>query len=139
VTVKITLSEACGKFFYSSANFCARWQTYFEDNPILGGRGKVSPMSSHAHTEKILKALADTSRLQILECIENGVSNPGEIARKLDRHRSTVEKHLRVLLKAGIVEKVPSLTEAGHLSIRYRIRGEATQILAKIREACRGF
>jgi DNA-binding transcriptional ArsR family regulator len=96
-------------------------------------------MSSHAHTEKILKALADRSRLQILECIEKGISNPGEIAGKLDRHRSTVEKHLRVLLKAGIVEKVPSLTKAGHLSVQYRIRDKATQILAKIREACRDF
>jgi DNA-binding transcriptional ArsR family regulator len=61
------------------------------------------------------KALADRSRLQILECIQKDVSNPGDIARKLDRHRSTVEKHLRVLLKAGIVQKVPSLTEKASL------------------------
>ena len=48
-------------------------------------------------------ALVDRSHLQILECIQRDVSNPGDLARKLDRHRSTVEKHLRVLPKAGTV------------------------------------
>lgn len=64
-------------------------------------------MSGYEKTEKILKALACKSRLEILECIRKGVSNPGGIARKLRRHRSTVEKHLRVLLAAKVVEKVP--------------------------------
>ena len=65
-------------------------------------------MSDHEKTEKILKAVADKSRLQILECIQKGISNPGEIAKELKRHRSTIEKHLRVLLAASIIKKVPS-------------------------------
>ncbi len=80
-------------------------------------------------TEKVLKALADKSRLQILACIEKGIGNPKEIARELDRHRSTVEKHIRVLLAASLVEKTPSLTKGGHLTIQYRVRGEARQLL----------
>lgn len=80
-------------------------------------------------TEKVLKALADTSRLQILACIQSGIGNPKEIAHKLDRHRSTVEKHLRVLLAANLVEKTPSLTKGGHLTIQYRVREEASQLL----------
>jgi len=51
-------------------------------------------MSDFEKMERALKALADKSRLQILECIQNGVSNPGEMAKKLNRHRSTIEKHL---------------------------------------------
>jgi DNA-binding transcriptional ArsR family regulator len=90
-------------------------------------------MNDCEKTEKILKALADKSRLQILDCIRNGKSNPGEIARKLNRHRSTVEKHLRVLRNAGIVEKVPSLTKDGQLSVRYRTKPEADAFLAAIR------
>lgn len=90
-------------------------------------------------SEKLLKALADKSRLQILECIQNGTSNPGEIAKKLNRHRSTVEKHLRVLLAASIVEKVPSLTKGGQLSIRYRIRENANELLVIIQKACQTF
>jgi DNA-binding transcriptional ArsR family regulator len=78
-------------------------------------------MSDFEKMERALKALADKSRLEILECIQNGVSNPGEMAKKLNRHRSTIEKHLRVLLKAGIVEKVPSLTRVVSLlsAMRY--------------------
>ncbi len=96
-------------------------------------------MEGFEKTERLLKALADRSRLEILDCIERGVSNPGEIARKLDRHRSTVEKHLRVLLKAKIVEKVPTLTERGQLSIRYRLRDEAKALLTSVQEACEKF
>ena len=96
-------------------------------------------MSEYEKTEKILKALACKSRLQILECIGKGVSNPGEIARKLKRHRSTVEKHLRVLLAGKIVEKVPSLSEGGQLMIRYKIRDNAKELLVRIKEASQSF
>jgi DNA-binding transcriptional ArsR family regulator len=93
-------------------------------------------MSDLDKTEKLLKALADKSRLQILDCIQKDVSNPGEIAKKLKRHRSTIEKHLRVLLAANIVEKVPSLTKGGQLSIRYKIREKANELIVIIQKAC---
>jgi hypothetical protein len=44
-----------------------------------------------------------------------------------------------VLLKAGIVEKVPSLTEHGQLSIRYKIRDNAAALLAKVQDVCNRF
>jgi len=96
-------------------------------------------MSGQEKTETILKAFGDRSRLQILECIERGISNPGKMARELDRHRATVEKHLRVLSRAGIVEKVPVLTSQGHLSISYKITQNAAKFLAAVKEACREF
>jgi len=96
-------------------------------------------MSDFEKTEKILKALADKSRLQILECIQNGVSNPGEIAKRLRRHRSAIEKHLRVLLAAQIIEKVPSLTKGGQLTIRYNIRANANTFLVTIQDAVKKF
>jgi DNA-binding transcriptional ArsR family regulator len=96
-------------------------------------------MSDREKVVKLLKALADKSRLQILECIQKGTSNPGAIAKKLNRHRSTVEKHLRVLLRAGIVEKVPSLTEGGQLAIRYKVCDNANVLLSTVREVCRKF
>ncbi|MFB0543722.1 MAG: ArsR/SmtB family transcription factor [Candidatus Bathyarchaeia archaeon] len=55
------------------------------------------------------KALDNETRLQILDSIERSISNPGVIASRLDRPRSTVEKHLRVLRSAGLVEKIPAL------------------------------
>jgi len=96
-------------------------------------------MNDKEKIESLLKALGDKSRLQILESIQGGIGNPGKIARNLDRHRATVEKHLRVLMRAGIVEKVPSLTSEGHLSVNYKITGNAARLLAAINEACREF
>jgi DNA-binding transcriptional ArsR family regulator len=99
----------------------------------------ASKMGDYEKTSRLLKAFVDVGRLQILECIQRGISNPGEISRELNRHRSTVEKHLRVLLKAGIVEKVPSLTKSGQLSIRYRIRENANQFFTTITDAANKF
>jgi DNA-binding transcriptional ArsR family regulator len=96
-------------------------------------------MNDYEKTEKLLKALANKSRLQILACIQKGTSNPGEIAKKLKRHRSTIEKHLRVLLAANIAEKVPSLTKGGQLAIRYKIRENANELLVTIQELCQRF
>ena len=71
-----------------------------------------------------VNAFASRSRLRILECMQQGISNPGEIARKLKRHRSTIEKHLRVLLRADMMEKVPSLTK--HFACRHIYLGSRT-------------
>jgi len=92
-------------------------------------------MSDYEKAEKTLKALASKSRLQILECLQRGISNPGDIAKELKRHRSTIEKHLRVLLAANIIEKVPSLTRGGQLTIRYNIRKNANELLVRIQDA----
>jgi DNA-binding transcriptional ArsR family regulator len=96
-------------------------------------------MSGPEKTVRLLKVLGDRSRLQIVECVQGGISNPGKMAHSLDRHRSTVEKHLRVLLKAGIVEKVPSLTSRGRLSVSYKITENAARLLAAVKEACEEF
>jgi len=100
--------------------------------------GEDFKVSDTEKTELILKALADKSRLQILDCIKEGSSNPNEIAKKLKRHRSTM-KNLRVLLAAGIVEKLPSLTKGGQLTIRYKIRDSASELLAAIQNAIQRF
>jgi len=57
------------------------------------------------------------------------------MARELKRHRSTIEKHLRVLLTAKIVEKIPSLSQGGQLTIRYKIRKNVSALLVTIQEA----
>jgi len=96
-------------------------------------------MSDYEKTEKILGALASKTRLQILECIQRGVSNPGDIARELKRHRSTIEKHLRVLLRAKIIKKVPSLTRGGNLTIRYETPENVKELLASIQTVLQKF
>ena len=96
-------------------------------------------MSDYEKVEKTLKALASKSRLQILECLQRGISNPGDMAKELKRHRSTIEKHLRVLLAANIIEKVPSLTKGGQLAIRYNMRKNANELLVRIQDVSKSF
>jgi len=96
-------------------------------------------MSNYDKTVKLLNALASKSRLQILGLIREGTSNPGAMARKLNLHRSTVEKHLRVLLAARIVEKVPSLNKGGQLTIQYKISEGAVELLSVVQEASESF
>ena len=80
----------------------------------------------------ILKALGSTTRLEIVGLIELGVSNPGQIAKRMKRHRSTVEKHLRVLASSGVIDKSPSLNEFNRLEIRYKIRDSCKPFLAAL-------
>ncbi|WXG43719.1 MAG: helix-turn-helix domain-containing protein [Promethearchaeati archaeon SRVP18_Atabeyarchaeia-1] len=94
-------------------------------------------MSDYGKTERMLRALASKSRLQILECIQKGVANPGEISKELKRHRSTIEKHLRVLLAAKMVQKVPSLNNGGQLTVRYSIPENIKELLNRIHDILR--
>ena len=79
-------------------------------------------MRDYVQEEKFLSALASSTRLEILDMISEGHTNPGDIAERLNKHRSSIEKHLRMLVAAGIIEKEPSLNDRGQLSLRYRIR-----------------
>ena len=79
----------------------------------------------------VFKAMGSDTRQLILRVIEKGVKNPSRIARELGMPRSTVEKHLRVMLKAGVVNKVPVLNEHGRLGVRY----ELLEIAYKLKDA----
>lgn len=83
---------------------------------------------------RVLRAMAGESRQRILTTVEEGVKNPGKIGRKLGMPRSTVEKHLRVLVSAGVVEKKPILTPENRLGLSYEIM----PIAYRIRDALGG-
>src|SRR5687768_15216605 len=51
------------------------------------------------------RALADPTRVRILEAIARGEQPVGQIAVALDSQQSTVSKHLQVLFHAGLVER----------------------------------
>jgi DNA-binding transcriptional ArsR family regulator len=131
-----SVSNASGKFFALSRIEFAQRYIYLPKGRRILTRGVQSDMDSQEKTVRLLKALGDKSRLQILECIQDETSNPGKIALNLHRHRSTIEKHLRVLLRAGIVEKIPSFTSQGHLAIKYKITENAAKLLTALKDAC---
>ena len=54
--------------------------------------------------EAALKALADESRLRMLEVLSDGPATAGELAALLPIARPGVSRHLRVLREAGLVD-----------------------------------
>ena len=91
---------------------------------------KVNRMRDYISEEKLFSALASSVRLKILDSISNGFANPGEIAEKLNSHRSSIEKHLHILVIAGIIEKEPSLNKKSQLSVKYRIKADLSELLS---------
>lgn len=53
----------------------------------------------------IFKALGDTTRLKILECVRNGEKCICEIIPKTGKSQPTVSQHLKVLKIAGLVNE----------------------------------
>jgi ArsR family transcriptional regulator len=52
---------------------------------------------------QFLKALADPDRLKIIQCLQTGPKNVGEIAALLEANLANVSHHLGVLRHAGLV------------------------------------
>ncbi len=78
-------------------------------------------------------SFASATRLEILNYIQQGIGNPGEIARKMNRHRSTIESHLQVLVEADAVKKVPLSTKKGQTTVTYTLQKNANILLANIK------
>ncbi|HEY3328833.1 MAG TPA: metalloregulator ArsR/SmtB family transcription factor [Capsulimonadaceae bacterium] len=64
----------------------------------------TSPEPTLTDTEKIMKALAHRSRLEIVQTIGRGEVCVSDLQQVVGSDMSTVSKHLSVLKNAGIVE-----------------------------------
>ena len=54
-----------------------------------------------------LQALADPTRLRIIEAMKSGECAVGQIVERVDIRQSGVSRHLRILTQAGIVQVRP--------------------------------
>jgi ArsR family transcriptional regulator len=52
---------------------------------------------------RVLKALADPERLKIVQCLQTGPKNVGEVSALLGQELANVSHHLGVLRHAGLV------------------------------------
>ena len=55
----------------------------------------------------LFHALADPTRLRIVEAMKSGECAVGDIVERMDIHQSGVSRHLRILAEAGIVQMRP--------------------------------
>jgi DNA-binding transcriptional ArsR family regulator len=64
----------------------------------------ISPMTKDVGVSpQLLQALADRTRLSVVELLSNGPRRAGELADAVGVAAPTMSKHLRVLLEAGVV------------------------------------
>lgn len=77
-------------------------------------------------------ALAEPTRLRMVEMLKDGPLSVGEIAEQLGLRQPQASKHLRVLLEAGLVE-----VEAQANRRNYRLRTEPLEALDAWLEAYR--
>jgi DNA-binding transcriptional ArsR family regulator len=65
---------------------------------------KTKPLELFKRQARILKALANESRLMIVDRLGQGECSAGELTELVGSDQSTVSKHLAVLRAHGIVE-----------------------------------
>lgn len=74
---------------------------------------------------KLLKALADETRMKIVQCLLDGERCACAIVPAIGKAQPTVSQHLKILEEAGILE-----SQRKGINIWYKIRSdEAIQIL----------
>jgi DNA-binding transcriptional ArsR family regulator len=64
-------------------------------------------MKEAAHYKRqarLLRALANETRLAIIDRLSRGECQVGELVRLIDRDQSTVSKHLAILREAGVLD-----------------------------------
>jgi len=72
---------------------------------VIGMSSTIAPDSRAFRSQaKVLKALANESRLMIVDRLSRGECSAGELTRLIGTDQSTVSKHLAVLRAYGIVE-----------------------------------
>jgi DNA-binding transcriptional ArsR family regulator len=59
--------------------------------------------TNHTQVAPLLQALADPTRLRIVESLSRGPRRAGELAVDLGVNPPAMSKHLRVLLQAGVI------------------------------------
>ncbi|AIQ33026.1 metalloregulator ArsR/SmtB family transcription factor [Paenibacillus sp. FSL R7-0297] len=77
-------------------------------------------------------ALAEPTRLRMVEILKEGPLSVGDIAERLELRQPQASKHLRVLLEAGLVE-----VEAAANRRNYRLRTEPLEAMDAWLEAYR--
>ncbi|MBD3191584.1 MAG: helix-turn-helix domain-containing protein [Candidatus Heimdallarchaeota archaeon] len=90
-------------------------------------------MVTNQQLAAFFSALGNERRLKIIENIEKGISNPGQLSKKMDTARSTIEKHIRVLVEGGVLEKDPGLNPEGQLRVYYKVRENVRKLLEMVR------
>jgi DNA-binding transcriptional ArsR family regulator len=70
----------------------------------ISGSAPLPPGLLTAVAERF-RALAEPSRLQLLQCLRDGEASVGELVARTGLTQANVSKHMQVLLTAGFVQR----------------------------------
>jgi len=90
-------------------------------------------MNDYNKMEQIMKAFASETRLEILDHIQRGITNAGEIALSMNRHRSSIDRQLRILSDANVIKKVLTKTQKGYSITIFTLEKNANVMLATLK------
>ena len=80
----------------------------------------------------IMSHLTSPSCNRILDCLNQGLEHPDEIARELDVVRQTVDWHLLKLSGLGIVDRVAESSLSGRPRIIYKLNPDGKELINAI-------
>ncbi|MFW9995438.1 MAG: ArsR/SmtB family transcription factor [Candidatus Odinarchaeota archaeon] len=96
----------------------------------------MSESSNYLKYSKILKAISDPTRRNILECIAKEPLNPEELARNLVISRPGIEKHLKILCQFGLASREVDLFSA---KLIYTTTDHAISLMKSIDQALKEY
>ncbi len=77
-------------------------------------------------SKDVLKTMSDDTRADILKLLEQRQMTPSELSRALNKHVTTITKHLELLEKTSLVERVE---REGHKWVYYKLTKNANRIM----------
>ena len=84
---------------------------------------------------EILSLVSSKSKNDVLECLNVGYTHPADIAKKLKVTRQAVDKALRDLFEAGILDRSAVFPPEGRPKILYTINKEGRNLIRALEEA----
>ncbi len=82
----------------------------------------------------VLKALSSKTRLNIIQCLREGVNHPEDIAKKLGMTRQSIDKHLLELHALGLVERSAVFPPDGRPKIVYKMSAVGIELIDSLNE-----
>ena len=88
---------------------------------------------------EILSTISSKSKNDVLECLNAGYTHPSDIATKLKVSRQAVDKALRDLFEAGVLDRSAVFPPEGRPKILYTINKEGRNLIRALEEASANF
>jgi predicted ArsR family transcriptional regulator len=85
-------------------------------------------------TAELLRTLCSKERSRLIALLMKGVRHPTDMGGRLGVSRQSVDRHLQLLHRWGIVERVVASPPVGRPRVEYRVTSEALDLMDSLDE-----